>query len=57
MNFQHGIKFDLTVTTGDTFAAATVSSLLTAADHSATKSRPPMPKNRPSPIRHRLGRR
>ena len=31
MNFQHGVKFDLTVTTGDTFAAATVSSLLNAA--------------------------
>ncbi len=31
MNFQHGVKFDLTIYTGDTFAAATVSSLLTAA--------------------------
>jgi hypothetical protein len=31
MNFQHGVKFDLTIQTGDTFAAATVSSLLTAA--------------------------
>lgn len=31
MNFQHGVKFDLTIATGDTFTAATVSSLLTAA--------------------------
>jgi len=31
MNFQHGVKFDLTISTGDTFAAATVSSLLNAA--------------------------
>ncbi len=31
MDFQHGVKFDLTISTGDSFAAATVSSLLTAA--------------------------
>ena len=31
MNFQHGVVFDLTVSTGDLFAAATVSSLLNAA--------------------------
>lgn len=31
MDFQHGVRFDLTVKTGDTFAAATVSSLLNAA--------------------------
>jgi hypothetical protein len=31
MNFQHGVKFDLTIQTGDSFTAATVSSLLTAA--------------------------
>lgn len=31
MNFQHGVKFDLTIITGDAFAAATVSSLLNAA--------------------------
>ena len=31
MDFQHGVKFDLTIETGDTFAAATVSSLLSAA--------------------------
>jgi hypothetical protein len=31
MDFQHGVKFDLTISTGDTFAAATLSSLLTAA--------------------------
>ena len=31
MNFQHGVKFDLTISTGDTFAAATVSSLMSAA--------------------------
>jgi hypothetical protein len=31
MNFQHGVKFDLIVSTGDAFAAATVSSLLNAA--------------------------
>ncbi len=31
MNFQHGVKFDLTIATGDSFAAATVSSLLNAA--------------------------
>jgi len=31
MDFQHGVEFDLTIATGDTFAAATVSSLLSAA--------------------------
>jgi hypothetical protein len=31
MNFQHGVKFDLSVVTGDSFSAATVSSLLNAA--------------------------
>ena len=31
MDFQHGVKFDLTIMTGDSFAAATVSSLLNAA--------------------------
>jgi len=31
MDFAHGVKFDLTIATGDTFAAATISSLLTAA--------------------------
>jgi hypothetical protein len=31
MIFQHGVKFDLTISTGDSFAAATMSSLLTAA--------------------------
>ena len=31
MSFQHGVKFDLTIATGDSFTAATVSSLLTAA--------------------------
>jgi hypothetical protein len=31
MNFRHGVKFDLTIQTGDTFAAATVSSLMNAA--------------------------
>lgn len=31
MNFQHGVRFDLTISTGDAFAAATVSSLLNAA--------------------------
>jgi hypothetical protein len=31
MSFQHGVKFDLSVVTGDNFAAATVSSLLNAA--------------------------
>jgi hypothetical protein len=31
MNFQHGVRFDLSVATGDNFAAATVSSLLNAA--------------------------
>jgi hypothetical protein len=31
MDFQHGVKFDLTINTGDSFAAATMSSLLTAA--------------------------
>jgi hypothetical protein len=31
MNFQHGVKFDLTISSGDTFAAATLSTLLTAA--------------------------
>jgi hypothetical protein len=31
MNFQHGVKFDLTISTGDPFASSTLSSLLTAA--------------------------
>ncbi len=31
MDFAHGVHFDLTISTGDTFAAATISSLLTAA--------------------------
>ena len=31
MDFQHGVKFDLSVVTGDSFSAATVSSLLNAA--------------------------
>lgn len=31
MNFQHGVKFNLTISTGDSFAAATVSSLMSAA--------------------------
>lgn len=31
MSFQHGVKFDLTITTGDSFAAATISSLMNAA--------------------------
>ncbi|MGA9670505.1 MAG: hypothetical protein WBQ94_14925 [Terracidiphilus sp.] len=31
MDFQHGVKFNLTISTGDTFAAATISSLLSAA--------------------------
>lgn len=31
MDFQHGVKFDLTISTGDNFAAATLSSLMTAA--------------------------
>jgi hypothetical protein len=31
MDFQHGVKFDLTIATGDAFAAATISSLLNAA--------------------------
>jgi hypothetical protein len=31
MDFQHGVRFDLTIMTGDAFAAATVSSLLNAA--------------------------
>jgi hypothetical protein len=31
MNFQHGVKFDMSVVTGDNFSAATVSSLLNAA--------------------------
>jgi hypothetical protein len=31
MDFQHGVKFDLTISTGDSFAAGTLSSLMTAA--------------------------
>ena len=31
MSFQHGVKFDLSISTGDAFAAATISSLLNAA--------------------------
>jgi hypothetical protein len=30
MDFQHGVKFDLTISTGDSFASATLSSLLSA---------------------------
>jgi hypothetical protein len=30
MDFQHGVKFDLTISTGDSFSAATISSLLNA---------------------------
>jgi hypothetical protein len=31
MDFQHGVRFDLTISTGDIFAATTISSLLNAA--------------------------
>ncbi len=31
MDFQHGVKFDLTLSTGDSFSAATISSLMNAA--------------------------
>jgi hypothetical protein len=31
MDFTHGVRFDLTIETGDTFAAATISSLMSAA--------------------------
>jgi hypothetical protein len=31
MNFQHGVKFDMSVVTGDNFAASSVSSLMNAA--------------------------
>jgi len=31
MDFQHGAKFDLTIATGDSFVASTLSSLLSAA--------------------------
>jgi hypothetical protein len=31
MEFQHGVRFDLTIATGDPFTAATLSSLMTAA--------------------------
>jgi hypothetical protein len=31
MNFQHGVKFDLTISTGDTVAAASINALLTVA--------------------------
>ena len=31
MNFQHGVRFDMSVVTGDNFAASTVSSLMNAA--------------------------
>lgn len=31
MDFQHGVKFELTIATGDPFTAATLSSLMTAA--------------------------
>jgi hypothetical protein len=31
MDFTHGVRFDLTIVTGDSFAAATISSLLNAA--------------------------
>jgi hypothetical protein len=31
MNFQHGVKFNLTISTGDPFVAATVSSIMSAA--------------------------
>jgi hypothetical protein len=31
MDFAHGVRFELTIATGDSFAAATISSLLSAA--------------------------
>jgi hypothetical protein len=31
MEFQHGVRFDLTIATGDSFTAATISSLMSAA--------------------------
>jgi hypothetical protein len=31
MDFQHGVKFDLRLSTGDSFSAATISSLMNAA--------------------------
>jgi hypothetical protein len=31
MDFQHGVRFDLTIETGDSFTAATISSLMSAA--------------------------
>jgi hypothetical protein len=31
MDFQHGVRFDLTIATGDSFTAATISSLMSAA--------------------------
>jgi hypothetical protein len=31
MDFQHGVKFDLTISTGDSFTSATIASLLSAA--------------------------
>jgi len=31
MEFQHGVRFDLTIATGDSFSAATISSLMSAA--------------------------
>jgi hypothetical protein len=31
MDFQHGVKFDLTIATGDSFTSATIASLLSAA--------------------------
>ena len=39
MNFQHGVKFDLTISTGDSFASATLSSLLSAGADGAQDER------------------
>ena len=56
MDFQHGVKFNLTIATGDPFAAATVSSLLTAAMMLKKVSSSASEKTGAERHDHRLGR-
>ena len=57
MNFQHGVKFDLTISTGDSFAAATLSSLLTAGVDAAQDERHGRGETGADRHHHRLRRR
>ena len=55
MDFQNGVKFNLTIETGDSFAAATVSSLLTAAVMVRKMSASDTEKAGPERDRHWIG--